>query len=165
MGLTYKTFTYTQSAAKTPSYVVTTLSPFVYQIVSSNLNGQTVRAVFARFLDSSGGATSSTYPFSITSTGSNQISVQPQGSYLPCGTFRLEVHCTMVGYADSTSNILDSYFSTACQALQQATVTSKFSSYNGGGIITINQAGFITNDIHNNDIRICGIKAPIQSAS
>lgn len=119
----------------------------------------------ARFLDTSNGLSSSIYPFSFSSTGSNQYSAQPQTSYFPCGTFKLEVHFDGIGYADSTTNTLNSYTSTACQSLLATTVTPTSSSFNGGNIITINQPGFITNNIQNNDLRVCKIKALIKEVT
>ena len=75
------------------------------------------------------------------------------------------MHVDGIGYADSTTNTLNSYASTACQALLATTVTQTYSSFNGGGIVTINQAGFITNDIQNNDLRVCRIKAAIKEVT
>lgn len=77
MGLTFRTYNYGQTVAKTPTIVVTTLSAFVYQIVATNTNSKSIKFIVARFLDSSNGVTSSIYPFSFTSTGSNQYSAQP----------------------------------------------------------------------------------------
>jgi hypothetical protein len=160
MGLTYNVFNYAQSASKTPLIVVTDLGNLNYKIVASNTNSKAIKFMVARYLNSDGGITTSTYQMDWTLTSTNQYTVTPTGGYLPAGTFLLDVSFDIIGYADSTTN----QFTIAPTAISTLTPTPVSVSFGGQGSYTLTSTGFITSSIQNNEITVCGISANIVSA-
>lgn len=146
MGLAFYVFNYVQSASRTPFITVTSLADNKYVVLVSNNNSKTIKYIVARYLDSDGGLTSSTYPMSWTANGTSQYLVTSSGSYLPAGTFMLDVSLTSIGYADSITNKI-TIAPTALSTLTPSTVTA---SFGGQGTYTLTSAGFITNNIQNN---------------
>lgn len=80
-------------------------------------------------------------------------------SYLPAGTFKVSVHSNSYGYAVvEPATVIVAFPS-------NPTASAITSSFAGGKALTINGAGFVTNDPKNNEISVCGLRAKVVSAS
>lgn len=105
------------------------------------------------WLDSAGNPTSSVYPMTVSG---NTISA----SYLPVGTFAVKVHSSTYGYASVSPSTVTVAFS-ADPSISPSVTTS----FVGGKQLTISGSGFVTNNPANNEITVCGLSAPVVSAT
>lgn len=93
-----------------------------------------------------------------TTSSTNQYMATVIGGYLPIGTFVIEVHFDMLGYADSATNVFTNY------NIPTVTASSVQVSFGGGSNFDLPLAGAITNNIQNNEVRVCGTRAKIALA-
>lgn len=81
-------------------------------------------------------------------------------AYLPAGTFAVKIHSSTYGYAAVTPATVTVGFSSDPSVT--ASVTSSFA---GSKQLTLNGAGFVTNNPSNNEITVCGLPAKVVSAT
>ena len=95
----------------------------------------------------------------MTQTATNQYTAVPTGGYLPKGKFRILVHTTFFGYHTVSPATYTKAWSS------NPTFTAVSTSYVGGKSITLTGAGFLTQNIQNNEIQVCGLPAKITDAT
>jgi hypothetical protein len=141
MGTFAKPMNYSQTTANTPTISIEDLGSGQFKLTVLTLTSKKINFVNARYLDSNGGYTSSAYPMNWVSTGTNIFTASPAGSYLPCGTFAIEVHFWQVGFASIPSE--PSTFTKTCDSTT-FTSSAVSVSYGGGSAYEITGAGFHT---------------------
>jgi hypothetical protein len=152
---TYKLFTYTYNDSQTPISSIVAAGINTYTVTST----QSVDRVEFAYLTSANVLTTTIYPANITKVALNTYQIVPAGGYLPNGKFQINVHSTAYGYHTvNPTSFLKSWGASP-------TFTATSSSFVGGKSLTLIGSGFITEDIQNNDIRVCGLKSKIQSAN
>ena len=104
------------------------------------------------WLDSAGNPTSSVYPLTVSGNTAT-------ATYLPAGTFRVNVHSNSLGYASVTPATVTVNFPA------DPTATAVTSSFVGGKQMTLQGAGFVTNNPANNEITVCGLPATVVAAT
>jgi hypothetical protein len=161
MGLTFYAFDYTQSAVKTPNVTITDMGSLTYKIMVSNTIVKSILFIVARYVNSAGGITSSVYPFGWTTSATNTYMATPTGEYLPAGTFYLDVSFDTLGFADSSNTNRFTILPTSMSAITPPSATV---SFGGQGTLTLSSVGFITKQIKDNEVKVCGIRASIVSA-
>lgn len=80
-------------------------------------------------------------------------------SYLPAGTYSVQVHSTTYGFAYLTTSTVTVAFPS------DPTATPITSSFVGGKQLVISGAGFVTNNPANNEITVCGLRANVVEAT
>jgi hypothetical protein len=152
--------TYTTSAARTPLVSVTDRGSMRYEIIASNNNSRAIRFIVARYLSSTGALTSTVYRMNWVTNSPNNHTATPAGEYLPAGTFRIIVSFDTLGYADSTNN----QFTIAPTAINALSPSPTTASFGGQGTFALTATGFLNNDIQNNEVTVCGIRAKVLTA-
>lgn len=79
--------------------------------------------------------------------------------YLPAGTYGVQVHSSTHGFAVVGPDTVTVPFPA------QPNATAITSSFAGGKELTIDGAGFVTNDPANNEITVCGLPATVVKAT
>ena len=110
------------------------------------------------FVGSNGMPTSSVYAMDYTIVNNTHATIFPSGGYLAAGEYLVKYHSDRQGYAQMTP-------STVSIAFTAPTVPTTTTSFAGGKEVTITGNGFLTTNIENNDVRICGNKAMVKSAT
>ena len=96
----------------------------------------------------------------ITEVSAPNYQIAPTDGYLAAGKYLVKVHSDSYGFAELNETTVTVDFATA-----PSTPTAVTSSFVGGKELTISGEGFLTADIENNDIRVCGLRAGIVSAT
>ena len=160
INVTYETsfrvFGYNYLTAQTHNSTITQGASNTFSIVATT----TVDTVSFQYLSSENTPTSTIYPATLTSTGTNAYTAAPTGGYLPNGKFRILVHTTFFGYHTVTPATF-----TKTWASNPTFTPAVSSSFVGGKELTLTGAGFLTQNIENNEIHVCGLKATVKTAT
>lgn len=90
---------------------------------------------------------------SLTLTNNTHGFIHPTDGYLPAGTFKVLIHNEFFGYITVNPQTITANFPS--EPIASPTPVS----FAGGRQMTISGAGFITNNIENNKITVCGLRA------
>lgn len=151
----YRVFTYSYWTNQTYNTTITQGASDIYTITSTTA----VNAVSFQFLSSENTPTTSIYPATLTQTVGNTYTAVPTGGYLPNGKFRILVHSTAYGYHTVSPTTFTKSWSS------NPTFTAVTSSFVGGKEVTLTGAGFLTQNIQNNEIQVCGLKATVTAST
>jgi hypothetical protein len=152
----YRVFGYGYLTSQTHNSTITQGASNTFSIVATT----TVDTVTFQYLSSENTPTSTIYPGTLTSTGTNAYTATPTGGYLPNGKFRILVHTTFFGYHAATPATF-----TKTWASNPTFTPAVSSSFVGGKELTLTGAGFLTQNIENNEIQVCGLKATVKTAT
>ena len=90
----------------------------------------------------------------ITEVSSPNYQLAPTDGYLAAGNYVARVHSNSNGFAEMNETTITVGFASA-----PSSPTPVSSSFVGGKELTISGEGFVTADIDNNDVRVCGLRA------
>ena len=95
----------------------------------------------------------------ITNINNTHATINPSNGYLATGKYLVKPHSDKYGYA------LVSPPTVSISVNSTPTASAVSSSFAGGKEVRISGSGFVTNEIENNEVRVCGIKAEVKEAS
>ena len=149
----FRSFSYSYSADKTPLVNIQHDSGFTYNITRTATDVDFDWAQFL-LLDVNDNPTSSKYEMTITEVSSPNYQLAPTDGYLAAGNYVARVHSNSNGFAEMNETTITVGFASA-----PSSPTPVSSSFVGGKELTISGEGFVTADIDNNDVRVCGLRA------
>jgi hypothetical protein len=130
-----------------------------FYLTKTNNTSTIFEVAWAEVLDINGNPTSSVYPFIITSVNASTYKLTSTTNYLPAGFIRVRAHSFICGYSTITGeNITITMASSPTGAITTV-------SYLGGANLTLTGSGFVDVVPANNKVTVCGMVAPVVSAS
>lgn len=136
--------------------VTVTGSGLSYTFAKTNMTTTyNIDKVELTWLDPASNPTTSKYTLAVSGNTAT-------ATYLPAGTYSVRVHSNAYGFAVASPPTVTVNWSADPTNAAGSSVSTSFV---GGKSLTVNGAGFVTNAPENNHVTVCGLRAPIVSAT